>query len=159
MDTPAFASHDHRACQVSALKAAQAQCQAQGLRLTPLRRRVLELLLESHKALGAYDLLDRLREEGLGSQPPVIYRALEFLTRHGFAHRLERLNAFTACAHPSDEAHRPAFLICRVCKSVAEVAAPRHAAVTAASQASGFLIERIVVEAEGICPRCQGAPA
>ena len=157
MDLIGFETHDHAACRSGGLKAAQAYCDANGLRLTPLRLRVLELLLESHKALGAYDLLDRIRPEGLGSQPPVIYRALDFLTQHGFAHRLERLNAFIACAHPDGDAHRPAFLICRECKLVAEAAAPHHAALTALADETGFAIERVVFEAEGLCPACQAA--
>ncbi len=159
MDLQGFARHDHAACRRSGLEAAESYCAANGLRLTPPRRRVLEILLESHRALGAYDLLDRLREDGLGSQPPVVYRALDFLTRHGFAHRLERLNAFIACAHPEGDSHRPAFLICRACKTVAEAATPRHAGLTALADATGFAIERVVVEAEGLCPACQGHPA
>jgi hypothetical protein len=55
-----------------------------------------------HRALGAYAVLDQLREAGFGSQPPVAYRALDFLVAHGFAHKIERLNAFVACAHPGE---------------------------------------------------------
>ena len=88
-----FARHDHSACIADTVAAVAARCAADGLQLTPVRRRVLEILLERHRALGAYEILDVLRDEGLGSQPPVAYRALEFLTKHGFAHRIERLNA------------------------------------------------------------------
>lgn len=157
-----FHDHDHRSCRVQALATAAERCGAEGLRLTPIRRRVLELLLESHHALGAYDLLDRLREEGLGSQPPIIYRALSFLTEHGFAHRLERLNAYVACAHPLDDpaAHYPAFLICRTCRLVAEAHdAQAEQALAAAAARTGFQVERVVVEAEGLCPECQKALA
>jgi hypothetical protein len=63
---------------------------ARGVRLTPVRRRVLEILLEEHKAMGAYDVLTRLAAEGFGNQPPVAYRALEFLEDQGFAHRIRR---------------------------------------------------------------------
>ncbi|MEL6691127.1 MAG: transcriptional repressor, partial [Pseudomonadota bacterium] len=91
-----FEPHDHGACISDALAAADAQCAERNVRLTPVRRRVLEILLEEHHALGAYDVLDRLRDEGLGSQPPVAYRALEFLVKEGLAHRIERLNAFVA---------------------------------------------------------------
>ena len=139
--------------------AAEARCEAEGLRLTPVRRRVLEILLESHRALGAYDVLERLTAEGLGAHPPVAYRALEFLTEHGFAHKLERRNAFVACACPGEDArsaHRPAFLICRNCDAVAETdAAPVARALNAA--ASGFRIEAAAVEAEGLCPTCQSS--
>lgn len=129
---------------------------ARGVRLTPVRRRVLEILLEEHKAMGAYDVLTRLAAEGFGNQPPVAYRALEFLEDQGFAHRICRLNAFTACMHPGED-HAPAFLICRVCDTVAEApAAPVMAALTKAAAQSGFVIERANIEALGLCPACAG---
>lgn len=155
MQTPlGFARHDHAACVSDGLSAAESRCAKGGLRFTPVRRKVLEILLQEHRALGAYVILDRLRENGFGSQPPVAYRALEFLVNHGLAHKIERLNAFIACAHP-DEAHAPSFMICRVCESVAEAqSAPARSALSDAAQATGFRIERTVVEAEGLCPGC-----
>jgi acyl-CoA synthetase (AMP-forming)/AMP-acid ligase II len=68
-----------------ALARAEALAVARGVRLTPVRRRVLEILLEEHKAMGAYDVLTRLAAEGFGNQPPVAYRALEagVALRHG----------------------------------------------------------------------------
>lgn len=153
----AFATHDHGACQSDALSRAEALAAERGVRFTPVRRRVLEILLEAHKALGAYDVLTRLVAEGFGNQPPVAYRALEFLEEQGFAHRIRRLNAFTACMHPG-EVHAPAFLICRVCEKVAEApAAPVMAALTVAAADSGFVIERSNIEAVGLCPSCQAA--
>lgn len=153
----AFATHDHGACQSDALLRAEALAAERGVRFTPVRRRVLEILLEAHKALGAYDVLTRLSAEGFGNQPPVAYRALEFLEEQGFAHRIRRLNAYTACMHPG-EAHAPAFLICRVCEKVAEApAAPVMAALTVAAADSGFVIERSNIEAVGLCPSCQAA--
>lgn len=149
-----FARHDHAACVAGAVAVAEARCARDKLRLTPVRRKVLEILLQEHRSLGAYAILDRLREDGFGSQPPVAYRALDFLVEHGFAHRIERLNAFIACAHPG-AAHSPAFMICRRCDAVAEApAAPASGALGAAARAAGFRIERAVVEAEGVCPAC-----
>ncbi|MCB5411164.1 Fur family transcriptional regulator [Pseudogemmobacter faecipullorum] len=151
----AFLSHDHDHCAQGVLERAAALTRAQGARLTPVRRRVLEILLEEHRAMGAYDVLKRLAEEGFGNQPPVAYRALEFLVEQGLAHRIRRLNAFAACMHPG-EAHAPAFLICSGCNSVAEApAAPVRAALDQAAAALGFVIERSTVEALGRCPACQ----
>ena len=147
MSAKGFHSHDHGSCVSDALAAAEAHCAETGARLTPVRRRVLEILLAEHRALGAYDVLEVLREEGLGSQPPVAYRALDFLVEHGLAHRVERMNAFIACSHPG-ETHMPAFLICRVCETVAETDAPTV-------RAGGFEVEQTVVEAEGVCPNCK----
>lgn len=152
-----FEHHNHARCITSGVAAADAHCRAVGVQLTPVRRKVLEILLGEHRALGAYDILEVLAREGFASQPPVAYRALDFLVKHGFAHRIERLNAFVACAHPGAQ-HTPAFLVCRVCDSVAE--APSDAAsgrLGQAADATGFTIERAVVEAVGVCPNCEGA--
>ncbi len=155
----AFADHDHSHCTSDVLARAEALAKASGARLTPVRRRVLEILLEEHKALGAYDVLQRLAAEGFGNQPPVAYRALEFLVDQGFAHRVRRLNAFTACMHPG-EAHAPAFLICKTCAIVAEAPATAvRAALDAAAKDLGFAIERTNIEALGLCPACQGQAA
>ena len=155
----AFEQHDHDHCVARTVASARELCEKQGLRLTPTRKRVLEILLEEHKALGAYEVLARLSAEGQGAHPPVAYRALDFLVAHGLAHKIERLNAFIACHHPG-EGHRPAFLICRECESVAEAhVAPDDGALGAQAGAIGFHIERAVIEAEGLCPACQDAKA
>jgi Fur family zinc uptake transcriptional regulator len=154
MEPIGFSKHDHKTCIKSAIQAAEETCRASSLQFTPVRKRVLEILLEEHRALGAYDILERLRQEGMGSQPPVAYRALDFLTKHKFAHKIERLNAFIACAHPN-EPHTPAFFICRNCSFVAEAETdPTQGRLAAIATSSGFVIEQAVMEAEGICSKC-----
>lgn len=154
-----FAPHDHAACARDALTQAEALARARGLRLTPVRRRVLEILLEQHRAMGAYDVLARLAEEGFGNQPPVAYRALEFLEENGLAHRIRRLNAFAACMHPATD-HAPVFLICRSCDKLSEAPAPAvRPALESAASAVGFAIETSVVEALGLCRTCREAKA
>lgn len=153
----AFAPHDHAQCQRSVMETARRTCSARGLRLTPARECVLRALLEDHKALTAYELLDRLRDEGLGSQPPVAYRALDFLVANGFAHRIERLSAFVACTH-GDGKHSAAFFVCRDCRSVAETSLPQlRGLIEAIATQRDFTLEREVVEAEGLCARCRDA--
>jgi Fur family zinc uptake transcriptional regulator len=156
-ETPVgFAPHNHQDCRQTALTQAEDYCRAHGLKLTPVRRRALEILLESHRAMGAYDVLARLDQDGFGDKPPVAYRALSFLTENGFAHRIERLNAFVACAH-SGQDHRPAFLICSDCGSVAE-GENQASSIKAMADQSGFNIEQVVIEVIGICPICQDQP-
>lgn len=152
-----FHQHDHAACAGQALERAEEICAAAGLRLTPVRRRALEILLEEHRALGAYEVLERLTAEGFGHQPPVAYRALDFLVENGLAHRIRRLNAFTACTRPGDE-HAPVFFICARCNAVAEAPGqgPREALERAGS-AIGFSIDRANIEALGLCPACREA--
>lgn len=134
---------------------ADALCDERGLRLTPVRRRVLEILAEAHRALGAYEVLERLAADGYGKQPPVAYRALDFLVDQGFAHRISRLNAFMACAH-AGSSHSPAFFICRACNSVDEAPGPQvQTSIADAADAIGFLVERATVEVLGLCPLCK----
>lgn len=150
----AFAHHDHAHCAADVLARAEAISTARGVRLTPVRRRTLQILLEQHRALGAYEVLDRLAGDGFGNQPPVAYRSLEFLVENGLAHRIRRLNAFAACMHPG-VAHHPVFLICRSCNALAEAPAePVHQALEQAATAVGFVVERSTVEALGLCPAC-----
>ena len=156
MDAPSFKQHDHTSCISDAIEAAEASCLAAGLRLTPQRKRVLEILLAEHRAVGAYEILEILKAEGQNAQPPVAYRALDFLVQNGFAHKVERLNAFIACTHPG-QSHAPAFLICRSCQRVAET--PSDPAVSQLSdnaKSTGFQVETTVIEALGICPDCNG---
>ncbi|MBU2958078.1 transcriptional repressor [Paracoccus sp. C2R09] len=155
----AFAPHDHSHCSSRALNDATERLATEGGRLTPVRRRTLEILLESHRAMGAYEVLDRLAAEGFGRQPPVAYRALEFLVQHGLAHRLQRLNAFAACLHPGAD-HQPAFLICSECDRIAEVpSGPMRDALGDVASGAGFVVDRVTVEAVGTCAICAEARA
>lgn len=158
-ETLAFAQHDHARCAGGALARAEEIAAERGVRLTPVRRRALEILLEAHRAMGAYEVLDRLAGDGFGNQPPVAYRALDFLVENGLAHRIRRLNAFAACTHPG-EAHSPAFFICSACETVAEAPGGAiRAAMEEAAGALGFEVERTSIEAVGTCPACRGAAA
>src|ERR1700758_604701 len=137
-----------------ALSIAEARCQERQERLTPPRRRVLELLLGAHGPLKAYDLIAAYGEAGEPAKPPTVYRALEFLERLGFAHRIESLNAYVPC-RLSDEAHSAAFLICDCCGAAEEFEPDFHAQMTAA-EARGYEVRAVTLEARGLCPACRG---
>lgn len=152
----AFCAHDHGHCRTRSLAAVEAACADRGLRLTPVRRQVLEILLEAHRAMGAYDVLRRLTASGATPQPPVAYRALDFLVANGFAHRIEKLNAFVACTAPADAGHSAAFLICRDCGTVAELDAASVAGrLDTIAAGAGFVIDRAVLEIVGQCRPCR----
>ena len=155
-ERPAFhdGGHEHRGCIADALARAEAVCRERGARLTPLRRRVLELVWESHRAVKAYDLLAALGDEGRAAKPPTVYRTLEFLMEHGLVHRIDSLNAFVGCPQP-DEGHSAQFLICGDCGEVSEMnAASIDRAVAAQAAGSGFALSRTIVELHGKCPQC-----
>ncbi|MDA3915192.1 Fur family transcriptional regulator [Oleiagrimonas sp.] len=128
-----------------------------GLRLTPLRREVLELLAQADKPVKAYDLLERLRDRHGNAAPPTVYRALDFLLEHGFIHKLESINAFVYCPHPADS-HQVPFLICDVCSSAVEVCDERVAElISAQARALGFKPQGQTLEVHGVCSDCREA--
>jgi len=128
------------------------------LRLTALRKRVLELVWQSHKPLGAYDILGVLSEaDGRRAAPPTVYRALDFLLEHGLVHRIASLNAFIGCNHPQ-HAHQGQFLICRNCHAAIELQQPAISqAIIAEAAGVGFAVEGQMVEVVGLCAGCREA--
>lgn len=95
-------------------------CRERKLRLTPARRQVLELLAEEGKALGAYELLRKIGGDKAAAYPPAAYRALEFLQKNGFVHRVREAKRFVACSRPG-EPHDPVLLVCGACGEVKEL--------------------------------------
>ena len=147
--------HDHRHCVATALHAAAGLCERQGVRLTALRRRVLELVWRGHQPRGAYDILEDLHSEGRRAAPPTVYRALEFLRLHGLIHRIESLNAFIGCVAP-EVPHSGHFMICNRCGGAAEVNDQAIGdALRQSASNSGFVIEQQTIEMRGLCPACQ----
>ena len=146
--------HDHDTCIADALTTAEDLCRTRGVRLTALRRRVLELIWDSHRPIGAYAMLSMLRDERDTAAPPTVYRALDFLMEHGLIHRIESLNAYVGCGSP-DGRHGGQFLICRDCRAVAELDDDTIArSVAKRARAMGFVVEQQTVEVIGLCPRC-----
>ncbi len=137
------------------LARAEAACARRGARLTDVRRMVLKLILEAQEPIGAYALLDRLKESSGQGKPPTIYRALDFLLAQGLIHRVERLNAFVGCHEEADHPHPVQFLICGGCGSVTEFEDGEVArAVAAAAARHDFNVSRTIVEVEGECGAC-----
>jgi Fur family zinc uptake transcriptional regulator len=158
MSSPVFPApdHDHNRCSADALRYAEALCNQRAQRLTPTRRQVLEVLLESHKPLGAYEIIDRAAKHGARHAPITVYRALDFLIENGLAHRIESRNAFIACGHRHDPGDLVVFLICERCGEVGEAPAQAVAeSLKAATRAAGFTPKAPVIEITGVCGNCR----
>ena len=137
----------------AALSAAEVRCAAEQERLTAPRRRVLELLLASENPQKAYDLIAAYGDAGEPAKPPTVYRALEFLERLGFAHRIESLNAYVPCRIDA-ERHSAAFLICECCGTAQEFE-PDFAPQLAEAARAGYAVRCVTLEARGLCAECQ----
>lgn len=140
-----------------ALALADAFCRERGERLTPIRRKVFELLLETGRATKAYTLLDQMRAVHPGSAPPTVYRALDFLLEMGLIHKIESINAFSAC-HDVTHCRHGMLLVCQRCGAVAEVHDDAIETALAARIAStGYALAGDAVEIKGLCPACRTA--
>ena len=150
---PAY--HEHDDCVTKAIETAESLCHERGLRFTKLRRRVLELVWNSHKPIGAYDILDSLNKDGRKAAPPTVYRALDFLIEADLVHRLDSINAFVGCPDPSSS-HTSQFLICRECRSVAELTdAEINLMVEQKASNLGFSSIHQMLEIQGLCQDCR----
>ncbi len=148
--------HNHSHCVERALDKAIRLCARQDVRLTKLRTRVLQLIWRSHRPVGAYELLDMLRDERRSAAPPTVYRALDFLIEHGLVHKIESHNAYVGCSGAAGRGHPSQFLICRRCGVAAEMTDPRiDEAIGELAAEAGFKVSGRTIEVEGYCPDCR----
>lgn len=151
--------HNHGNCLDSAVHRAEQAYEAKGLKLTRLRRKILEEIAASHHAVGAYDILDSLARKGERLAPISVYRAIDSLLEAGVVHRLESRNAFFACHGSHGEASRQVILACETCGLVAEVDGDMiFKALSHAADAAQFKPRRQVVEMTGLCHHCLQVP-
>lgn len=143
------------------LSAAEAQSLQLGERFTAPRRKVFRKLLEAQKPLKAYDIIGIVDENNSPAKPPTIYRALEFLCRLGLVHKIESDSSYFACSHHhhcQSNSHLPLVMICKKCGDVFEdhiIAIEDIIGQTATKR--GFKVEKMMLEAHGLCSNCIAA--
>ncbi len=139
------------------LDTAQALCESRGKRLTPIRRKVLEILLVQQRSVKAYELLELIRNVQSGAAPPTVYRALDFLVEEGLVHRLDAINAWTACHDAGGEPH-DLLVVCTGCGAVAELSDPDLTRRLADKVSrAGFRLSEHETELRGLCTGCRCA--
>jgi Fur family transcriptional regulator, zinc uptake regulator len=154
MQISPIAGHDHQQCVSNALQTAEHLCVVRGVQLTTIRQQVLTLIWESHKAVKAYELLDRIKPLQSAAKPATIYRALDFLIEQGLIHRVESLNAFVGC-RCSGQQHEQLLLICKQCEEVEERSALAVMQTIARELSDArFIVHSKAIEIHGICVNC-----
>ena len=104
---------------LSIKKKGQDFCIKNKLRYTKPREKVLQIIASSKKPLKAYDILKQLALVLKNPKPPTAYRAIEFWEKNNFIHRIESLNAYSAC-EGNHQHSGTQFLICNECGEVTE---------------------------------------
>jgi Fur family zinc uptake transcriptional regulator len=152
-------AHGTPASAEAALALAEEYCRERGEKLTPIRRKVLELLLTSGRATKAYSLLDDMRQIHPGSAPPTVYRALDFLLSAGLVHKIESINAFAVC-HDLTQCQHGILVVCQQCGNVTELHQPAlREALVAEIENAGYRLAGDGIELKGLCSACQAAQA
>lgn len=138
----------------SLLNKAYQHCVEHGHRFTGPRERVLKILLEENKPLGAYDILQLLSKEIESPKPPTVYRAIQFWHQEGFIHCIDSLKSYVVCtgSHQIGQAH---FLICNQCDFVRELdSVVDFTPITESAKSIAFSIKNCTVEIKGLCVDC-----
>jgi Fur family zinc uptake transcriptional regulator len=149
--------HNHDLCLEEAMERARRAFDDRGLKLTPLRRAVFGEIASSHRAIGAYEVLNKLAARGERLAPISVYRAIDALLSAGMVHRVESRNAFFACHTGHDRRTRHLVLGCESCGRIAEVGGDKaFAAIDNAASSAAFVAKGAVVEVWGLCADCAG---
>lgn len=154
--------HDHDCCIQDLMTFAEQLCEREGLRLTRLRQDVLKEVASSHKAIGAYQILDNFALHGKKLAPISVYRSLDFLQGAGLIHRLESINAYFACQRNFTEtdkccqAQTVVFLVCDECGTIGELdGAELEPVIASYVSQNNFVGIESQLEIKGLCPLCQ----
>jgi Fur family transcriptional regulator, zinc uptake regulator len=148
--------HNHAACTANLIDRAEKLCSLRGTKLTGQRKVILQSVAESHSAVGAYEIIERMASNGVRPAPITVYRALDFLLDHDLVHKVESRNAFVACAGNHADCP-PILLVCEKCGMVNEVTEPQsNAALKKTADEHSFAIKKIVMEITGLCEACAG---
>ena len=155
--------HDHNCCVQQAVERAEQLCAQSGLRFTPLRRRVFELIWQRHVPAKAYDILDALQAQRqqqaakASIKPATVYRALNFLLELGLIHKLNSLNAYVGCAQPHSKHSSCYFLICDDCEVIEECCDPEVSdVIELIANDNHFHLGQVTLEIRGQCQSCKG---
>lgn len=146
------------------IQQAEDYCRANGARLTPKRKQILTGLIESKKALSAYELIDFCQQRFDVKMPAMsVYRILEFLEDQHLVHKLNLANKYVACNHVGCDhpGSVPQFLICRNCSKVKEISINQStiSQLSETAKNAGYDLYTPQVELNCLCESCITANA
>ncbi|HBR97107.1 MAG TPA: Fur family transcriptional regulator [Gammaproteobacteria bacterium] len=147
---------EHKECISKAMREGERVCQDNDQRFTAVRRRVLEIIWETHKPIKAYDILEKLSDSA--GKPPTVYRALNFLLGNGLVHKINTLNAYIGCTHPREHA-QCFFIICKVCGTATECCnSALNGIIQETAKKHNFTNYTASLEIQGVCEACANSP-
>lgn len=133
-------------------------CKTLNIKLTSSRKEVLYILWGAGKPLKAYEILENLLNTKPNSNPPTVYRALQFFLAEGIVHKIESIQSYTLCCDPEKQLPTEILMVCNHCHQVQEVydAEVRNLIAQIASDHQ-FHLKQDAIELKGLCDSCRNA--
>jgi Fur family ferric uptake transcriptional regulator len=123
-------------------------------RITPQRRLILDILVETEGHLDAHDIYDQARRQDTRLSLSTVYRTLAVLKETGVVRELylDRDHHHYELDDKDEHSH----LVCLSCGRIVEVdSAPFAEAALTVGESYGFEIASAQVELAGYCARCR----
>jgi Fur family zinc uptake transcriptional regulator len=142
-----------RAVQAPPLKVYYDIAEARGLKWTPMRKEVFDLLWRSGGAWGPYDVTDAL--SGLGGRvfSNSIYRTLRTLEEFGLVVQVFTTRQYQVS--PDPRLKDWGVLNCTICRSLTLIPLPLEAEhIRQATEACRFMPRGTIIECTGLCRSC-----
>jgi Fur family transcriptional regulator, zinc uptake regulator len=146
--------HNHAACLDDAIRSARDAFKRHEMAFTPLREKVFREIAGSHKAIGAYDVLNSLAKKGTRLTPISVYRIINSLVDVGVVRRFKSRNAFYASV--SDDPLSPKIVLaCETCGRVADADGLRMLqGLRRTLMRRAFSPRTAIIEVLGVCAHC-----
>ena len=132
----------------------ESQLRLRGLRITPARRSVLEVLVETTEPLAVGQISERIAERGTHVDLVTVYRSVEALEQSGIVARNDRVaDCWRYEIRSSQHRHT---ITCSRCGEIAPLDGCRLAEIERSlEQATGFRDIHHSLQFYGTCPGCQ----
>lgn len=126
------------------------------IKITPLRKEILNIVLSSKIPLSAYEILHKLRKKRPKAEPPTVYRVLDYLTSHQLIHRIDSSNKYMGCSQVENPTeHQGILFSCKKCLNSFEFTdAALLLYIKNFCKKNHLLMDSSLIEVKGACKKC-----
>lgn len=134
------------------------ELRANGYRITMPRVQVIRALADTHKALSAYAIHEKIINAGGKIDVVSVYRILSTLQEVGLIHHIGVVDGYFPCRMTDCRSRQSEVIVCERCQRVQELQLLPQVGEAIEDQAkqAGFALSSIKVElTSSSCPRCK----
>lgn len=127
------------------------------LKITELRKDILNIFLAAHKPLTAYEVLSKLKKTRPKAEPPTVYRVIEYLMQKKLVHRIETGNKYVCCGQLENfqGEHHGFIFLCAKCSNATEFTDEDFSHfIQHFSKKNSLMVDNTLIEIKGICAGC-----